>query len=128
MNKLNVNFSVQLTAEPPCWTLNVTKQGEERHLECLDVLKLVSVPLFDLAVLPSGEEQMSFGNKLEEHDAEERKESRKSRQANLWLSIEKTAKKEKNRRRKQLSWGTANLQQRITEEITAETEADKQLV
>lgn len=39
------------------------------HLECLDVFKLVGVPLFDLFVLPWCEEQMSLGDKLEEHDA-----------------------------------------------------------
>jgi hypothetical protein len=36
------------------------------------VLKLVCVPLFDLLVLPRCEEQMGFGDKLKEHDAEKR--------------------------------------------------------
>lgn len=44
----------------------------EAHLQRLDVLKLVCVPLFDLLVLPSGEEKVSFGDKLEEHDTAER--------------------------------------------------------
>lgn len=44
----------------------------EAHLQRLDVLKLVGVPLLDLLVLPRGEEKMSFGDKLEEHDAAER--------------------------------------------------------
>lgn len=46
--------------------------GEERHLQRLDVLELIGVPLFDLLVLPCCEEQMSLGDKLEEHDAAER--------------------------------------------------------
>lgn len=46
--------------------------GWEAHLQRLDVLKLVGVPLFDLLVLPSGEEKVSFGDKLEEHDTAER--------------------------------------------------------
>lgn len=45
------------------------------------MLKLISIPLLDLAVLPRSEEQMSFGDKLEEHDAKGRKEMRKSKQA-----------------------------------------------
>ena len=56
-------------------TLNMEEGGEEHHLQCLDVFKLVSIPLFDLPVLPCCEEQMSFGNKLEEHDAVEDKEN-----------------------------------------------------
>lgn len=48
--------------------------GENCYLKCLDVLKLVCVPLFDLLVLPCCEEQMSLGNKLEEHDAAKRKQ------------------------------------------------------
>ena len=59
-----------------CWTFalshtspNVKQREEERHLQRLDVLKLVGVPLFDLSVLPRCEEQMGFGDKLQEHDA-----------------------------------------------------------
>lgn len=35
------------------------------------MLKLVGVPLFDLLVLPRREEEMSLGDKLEEHDTAE---------------------------------------------------------
>lgn len=59
--------------------------GEERHLQRLDVLELVGVPLFDLLVLPRCEEQMSLGDKLEEHDAEESKQSeRRERGSAKW--------------------------------------------
>lgn len=37
------------------------------------MFKLVGVPLFDLLVLPCCEEQMSLGDKLEEHDTAEDK-------------------------------------------------------
>lgn len=62
---------------------NYQGYGEERHLQRLDVLKLVGVPLFDLLVLPRCEEQMSLGKKLEEHDAVENKqgEGRENRSA-----------------------------------------------
>lgn len=39
------------------------------HLQRLDVLKFVGVPLFDLLIFPRCEEQMSLGDELEEHDA-----------------------------------------------------------
>lgn len=41
----------------------------ELHLQRLDVLKLVGVPLFDLLVLPRCEEEVSLWDELEEHDA-----------------------------------------------------------
>lgn len=44
----------------------------EGHLQRLDVLKLVGVPLLDLPVLPRREEEVSLGDKLEGHDAAER--------------------------------------------------------
>lgn len=37
------------------------------------MLKLISVPLLYLLVLPCREEQMSLGDELQEHDAEGRK-------------------------------------------------------
>lgn len=43
------------------------------HLQRLDVLELVGVPLFDLLIFPRREEQMSLGDELEEHDAAERR-------------------------------------------------------
>lgn len=52
-------------------TPNTSEREGERHLQRLDVLKLVCVPLFDLLVLPRREEEMSLGDKLEEHDAVE---------------------------------------------------------
>lgn len=45
----------------------------EGHLQRLDVLKLVSVPLLDLSVLSGGEEQMGFRDKLKKHDTVEEK-------------------------------------------------------
>lgn len=48
----------------------------ERHLQRLDVLELVGVPLFDLPVLPRREEKMSLGDKLEEHDTAGRERER----------------------------------------------------
>lgn len=38
------------------------------------MLKLVSVPLLDLLVLPGSEEQMSLGDELEKHDTGESRE------------------------------------------------------
>lgn len=43
------------------------------HLQRLDVLEFVGVPLFDLLIFPRREEQMSLGDELEEHDAAERR-------------------------------------------------------
>lgn len=44
------------------------------HLQRLDVLEFVGVPLFDLLILPRREEQMRLGDELEEHDAAERRD------------------------------------------------------
>lgn len=44
------------------------------HLQRLDVLEFVGVPLFDLLIFPRCEEQMSLGDELEEHDAAGRRE------------------------------------------------------
>lgn len=63
----------------------------ERHLQRLDVLKLVGVPLFDLLVLPRREEKMSFGDKLEEHDTAERDQVTGEGRAGgwrLWVTVE----------------------------------------
>lgn len=47
------------------------------HLQSLDVLKFVGVPLFDLSVFSRGEEQMGFGYKLKKHDTREKKDNSK---------------------------------------------------
>lgn len=39
------------------------------HLQRLDVLEFVGIPLFDLLIFPRCEEQMGLGDELEEHDA-----------------------------------------------------------
>lgn len=80
--------------------------GEERHLQRLDVLKLVGVPLFDLLILPRCEEQMSLGNKLEEHDAVENKqgEGRERRSAKRSGKKQKTNPKLESREERQKRW------------------------
>lgn len=63
--------------------LKYREQRETCHLQRLDVLKLVSVPLFNLLVLPCCVEEMSLRDELEEHDAVESKqgEGRKGKSA-----------------------------------------------
>lgn len=50
----------------------------EGHLQCLDVFKLVSVPLLDLSVLSRSEEQMGFRDKLKKHDTREERQQGKN--------------------------------------------------
>lgn len=70
MNAVSLDYFTE-QCDPDC-----KRAREEGHLQRLDVLKLVGVPLFDLLVLPRGEEKMSFGDKLEEHDTAEREQVR----------------------------------------------------
>lgn len=43
------------------------------YLQCLDVLKFICIPLLNLAVLPSCEEEMGFRHKLQIHHTEREK-------------------------------------------------------
>lgn len=74
--------------------LKYREYGETCHLQRLDVLKLVSVPLFNLLVLPCCVEEMSLRDKLEEHDAVESKqrEGRKRESAKKKDNIQNKSK------------------------------------
>lgn len=120
-------------------------EGEERHLQCLDVLKLVSIPLFDLPVLPSCEEQMSLGDELEEHDAVEDRENegqdvwternsedggterrkKTQRQNEKRETSVKTNKKKKNDHREEVSWRQDGHKRVKTICVESPTKAEK---
>lgn len=52
-------------------------KNNNNHLQSLYELKLISVPLLDLLVFSCCEEEVSLGDKLEEHDTVEKRQTTK---------------------------------------------------